>query len=244
MANTHSIDFERDNSQYLSIADGDQTGLNLTIDFTIEAWVKIETLPSVAGARFGIVAKAAGGGDSSYALDLFDDDCLYLDFSDTGGGNAGDITRVKSTNPVIDGDDVGKWVHFAASVDISQGASGIILYKNGSPIADTDVFNNATTIYDGGSAFTINFGWAGEYLDGKIDDVRVWNDIRTAQEISDNYQKELVGDEANLVGYWKFNNSLLDETANNNDLTNNNGATFSTDVPFTEVVSRSFGQII
>ena len=42
--------------------------------------------------------------------------------------------------------------------------------------------------------------------------------------------EELNGDEAGLVGYWKLNNSLLDETSNNNDLTNNNSATFSTTV--------------
>jgi len=42
----------------------------------------------------------------------------------------------------------------------------------------------------------------------------------------------LIGTETGLKGYWKLNDSLLDETTNNNDLTNVNSAVFSTDVPF------------
>jgi len=69
-------------------------------------------------------------------------------------------------------------------------------------------------------------------FDGLIDDVRVWNVERTATEIADNYNKELTGSETGLVGYWKLNSTLGDSTANNNDLTNNNGAIFSTENPF------------
>ena len=69
------------------------------------------------------------------------------------------------------------------------------------------------------------------FCDGHFDELRIWTDIRTAQEISDNYQTELVGNEANLVGYWKFNNDLTDETSNSYDLTGVNSPTFSTDIP-------------
>ena len=73
---------------------------------------------------------------------------------------------------------------------------------------------------------------AGTTFDGLIDEVRVWNDIRSGAEISANYQQQLTGSEANLVGYWRFNNDLTDETSSNNTLTNNNSATFNTDTPF------------
>jgi hypothetical protein len=45
---------------------------------------------------------------------------------------------------------------------------------------------------------------------------------------------ELVGDENGLVGYWKLNNSLADETSYSATLTNDVGASASTDVPFTD----------
>ena len=75
---------------------------------------------------------------------------------------------------------------------------------------------------------------AWDIFDGDIDEVRVWNDIRSEAELDDNYLTELVGDEANLQGYWKFNNDAgVGYTSNSNDLTNENTATFTTDVPFT-----------
>jgi len=48
-------------------------------------------------------------------------------------------------------------------------------------------------------------GSYGLHFTGGIDDVRLWNDARTASEISGNMNNELSGNEANLAGYWKFN---------------------------------------
>ena len=226
--NTNSIDLELDNSQYLSITDANQTGLDITGDISFECWVKLEELPSTNSATMMLIAKwkAGSGSDQSYLFQLGSDDKLGIDYND---GSA-QTTIVANTATVVAGD-VGSWVHLAGTVDVS--ASTGTLYKNGTAI-DATVNGTTTSIQNGAGDFTIGVHSGGTtYFDGLIDDVRVWNDIRTATEISDNYQKELVGDEANLVGYWKLNNDLLDETSNNNDLTNNNSAVFSSDVPFT-----------
>jgi hypothetical protein len=70
-------------------------------------------------------------------------------------------------------------------------------------------------------------------IDGYLDDVRVWDDLRSGAEISANYDSELVGDEANLQGYWKLNNDWTDTHANSNDLTPQNSPVFqSGDLPF------------
>ncbi|MEW6157554.1 MAG: FG-GAP-like repeat-containing protein, partial [Verrucomicrobiota bacterium] len=54
--------------------------------------------------------------------------------------------------------------------------------------------------------FTIGkqYGPYGEYWPGGVDEVRVWNVARTAEEIQQNYASALTGNEAGLIGYWKF----------------------------------------
>ncbi|OYT12785.1 MAG: hypothetical protein B6I19_08550, partial [Bacteroidetes bacterium 4572_114] len=43
-----------------------------------------------------------------------------------------------------------------------------------------------------------------EEFDGRIDEVRLWSDVRTVSEIHGNTYKTLVGDEEELVGYYNF----------------------------------------
>ncbi|OQX51539.1 hypothetical protein B5M47_00310 [candidate division CPR3 bacterium 4484_211] len=70
------------------------------------------------------------------------------------------------------------------------------------------------------------------YLGGKIDEVRLWNDVRTAAEIQQNMFKQIDPSSANLVGYWRFNENTgttaFDETTNNNDGTLTNGPIWTT----------------
>lgn len=42
------------------------------------------------------------------------------------------------------------------------------------------------------------------YFQGKIDEVRIWSDARTESEIRENMMQSIVGNEANLVGYYRF----------------------------------------
>ncbi len=238
MANTKSLDLELSSSQYLSIPDGSQTGLDLATDFTFEAWVKIEQLPSTAGTTFCLVDRGdfgAGTGQYYWVL-LPANDKMRLLYTD-GVNN----TYFESDVAIVTAGDVGSWVHLAGSADIST--QTMVLYKNGSSVAASAVQANAATIrigvltfYAGARLQNAAIEW---YYDGLIDELRIWNDIRTSTEISDNYQQELVGNEAGLVAYWKFNNDYLDETANNNDLTAIGSPVFSTDVPFAEVVSTN-----
>ena len=227
MANTKSLDLELSSSQYASIADGSQTGLDITGNISIEAWIKIEQLPSTAGSSFYIISKEQVN-DRSYGLKLSgsNDKLVMYYFSDVS-----DFTRYNSDDSFVDADDVGTWIHIAISVNVS--AKTVQMYKNGSPINSTSDSLLSISILDTSSKFSIGESYGGDYFDGLIDEVRVWNDIRTGTEISDNYEKELVGDEAGLVGYWQFNDDYLDQTSNDNDLTASGSPTFSSDVPFT-----------
>jgi len=42
-------------------------------------------------------------------------------------------------------------------------------------------------------------------FDGVIDEVRIWNAVRSKREIQKNINEYLNGDETGLVGYWKMN---------------------------------------
>lgn len=199
---TSAADFELSSSQYLSATDSGS--LSFTGDFTLECWVKLETLPSVAGTAMTLISKDGGGpGDRSYHLGIGTDDKLFAQFWDSSDNNS----RFNSTSTIISATDT--WFHIAVSFDVSV-PSGII-YKDGSSVGVTNAATAATVVND--SATSLFLGARPEspvdqYLDGILDDVRIWNDIRTAGEISSNYNQELIGNEANLVAYYPFEASL------------------------------------
>lgn len=230
MPNSQSIDLVRASSQYLSITDAAQTGLDITGDCTFEAWVNLESLPSTPNSDYIIVGKWGASGQRSYLMWLNNtDDKLHFIYSSNGGSTT---TYYTMDSAFVSGD-LGTWYHLACVVDVS--AASVTFYKNGIASAGTMVGNSATSISNGTSDFTIgNTATGSNYFDGLIDDVRVWNDIRTQAEIQDNMFSELLGTEAGLVGYWKLNGNVLDETSNNNDLTLNNSPVYSVDVGFTE----------
>jgi len=224
MANSHSLDLELSSSQYAHAANSNS--LDISGDITVECWMNLEQLPATVGAHLYLGAQA----DPT--------PCWYWQVRNTTnkmafiywGNTPPTLYTYFLCDTAFDGDDVGVWIHVAAAVDVSAKTAN--LYINGSLQNDTVVNATATSIYAGNSNFTLGAtGGGGTPFDGKIDDFRIWNDIRSTSEIDDNKCIELVGNEAGLAAYWKLNNSYLDETANDNDLTAVNSPVFSTEHP-------------
>jgi hypothetical protein len=227
MANTYSLDLEASSSQYASITDASQTGLDITGDITIEAWVKLEQLPTTAGHAMQIVSKNTVSNSDGYSL-VFRNANNKLRFEFFNSSNA-----VQVDMNAITAADVGRWIHLAVTADVSAGASGVTFYKDGAVVGDTDITDTATSIAATSENFVVgSYRGTTNYIDGFIDEVRVWDDIRTESEIQDNIGTELVGTETNLQGYWKLNNDYTDETSNGNDLTASGSPVFSTDIAF------------
>ena len=123
----------------------------------------------------------------------------------------------------------GQWTHLAATYDGSK----LRLYKNGSIAEEKDVSgqiiwpDNSGDLYIG----SFNKGATDYYFSGNIDDVRLWNTVRSGSQIKGNKAITLEGSESGLVSYWKADEAsgatLNDESANQIDGTLS-GASFVT----------------
>ena len=94
----------------------------------------------------------------------------------------------------------GKWQHLAA---VYAPGVGITFYKSGA----ASPFTTAAIDYavdDQAVAIGNNPGYPYYYYDGLIDEVRVWQTVRSAAEIAGYRDTQLAGTETGLAGYWKL----------------------------------------
>lgn len=196
---TQCTDLERGSSQFATLATGSVTGVTFTDDFTVEAWIKPESLNDMY-----IAARHSGTAG------------WYLRVDSTGslrivGRTSADDSGVSEANSVVPG----IWQHVAASLDMS-GASAVI-YINGISVPVTYT-NGANTSLTNTGPLQIGALNSTNTFDGKIADVRIWSAVRTQTEIRDNMNQLLTGSETNLVAYYKLNGDFNDSTANANNL--------------------------
>jgi hypothetical protein len=133
-----------------------------------------------------------------------------------------------------------QWYHIALTYD----GNNALGYLNGTIVANNlNQFGNI--LYSGSPSFQIgnrSLQAQGEFFDGEIDDIRIWNVARTQTEIQNNMNTELAGTESGLLSYWKFDNTnsscdVKDCNSNENHGTrigpigSNNLPQFSSEVP-------------
>ena len=197
--NTYSMDFESASLQYTYAADS--TDLSIIGDFSIEAWIKIESVDTLYP---NIVHK----GDMAVQ-----DDYLFIVHSTIVAGqnrllcNYFDAAILStsahgSTNLALN-----TWYHVAVTVDVST--QTVIFYVNGVAETTTYLSQSAASINDSTNPLSIGRAKNGvdseRYWDGLLDDVRVYNDIRSAAEILANYQTQQSGSDANMMAYYMLN---------------------------------------
>lgn len=112
-----------------------------------------------------------------------------------------------------------KWIHIALTYNSSNGA--MILYVDGKKQAEAvkrlgDISFASSDFYIGKSYDDQRF------LAGEISECRIWNVVRTAEEIAAN-PYSVAKDAPGLVAYWKCDegegNTINDRTGNGNNLT-------------------------
>ena len=171
--------------------------------FTIEAWVRRDGDGVAATSGAGgltlvpIASKGLGEGDGSNIdcnyLFGFSGDVLGADFEDMATGGNHPIYG-KTAIPR------GQWHHVAVSYDGTTWR----LYVDGKP--DNELKANATPRADSVHAFALGSalgsdGVAHGFLNGALDEVRVWSYARTPEEIEDGMAKTIVMGEG-LVSRW------------------------------------------
>lgn len=221
----YSIDFESGSSQSASIADGSQTGLDLSGNFTIEFWIKME---SSAATQRPISKYNTTGNQRAWQVEIQSNNKFGISVSSDGSTTAGQFLEFETTSSTIP-DNI--WTHVAITFTIAT--ETCLIYINGIPVAVSLVAGSGlgASLHNSTADVIVSGRNDGGYMDGTLKDLRVWNTVRTQLEICQNMTKSLVGNESGLVAEWKFNNSALDTTANNNDLTLNNSPVYVTDTP-------------
>lgn len=136
------------------------------------------------------------------------------------------------------------WQHVAVSFDSARTLDATKCYceffYNGVTLGATE--SATLTISDNASEFFVgaykNATVATGFYDGYIDEVRVWNTVKTADDYISMMSAQVLTTLPYLQGYWKFNGDLTDATANANALTGSGSPTYVTDVPFPSPTTR------
>lgn len=162
-------------NDYIEIAS--HSRLNLTNNFTLEAWVKTKKLNGIQR----IFSKAG-----AYGFGLIGEQIRFT----TYGRQDYDTNKAKLA--------VDTWYHLAVVLDRNNTAH---FYVDGELIQSINGTQSALV-----SSNACEIGrYNSELWQGNLSEIRLWNTTRSPSEIQSTLHKRLSGGENNLVGYWALN---------------------------------------
>jgi hypothetical protein len=218
------------NSDYASLG----TALNSTLatsDFTLEFWVNTASYdgkdaPYISnknwhsGANVGLAIAQNSSNTTS-----------KINFT-TSGGSRVDLNFTYPNNTP-------GWHHIAVLADRNS-AKTLTIYVDGVQAATTSIATNSpTNSLNSGLPWNIGEDGTGAYqknesthpkFNGNIDEVRVWNTLRTVSQIRQYMCQKITGFESNLAAYYKLDNTTGNYFNNNSygiGLTNYDKSSFN-----------------
>jgi len=221
---------------------GNDTSLNVLDDFTIEVWFKLNEWGSDETAGYSyIVGKTSNIWINGFLIYLNSDaNDFYGEHSLVFRVVVGDLIYLINTQS--NSIQLNEWQHLA--ITFSDGS--VFIYLNGLAenlflqVSDIDgnlsevaSFTGSITDHSDGELYIGNRNDLIRIFKGSIDEVRIWDTVRSETEITENILNDLTGAENGLVGYWNFNEgtgtTAEDVSPNTNDgvIT---GAVYSTDL--------------
>ncbi len=178
--------------------------LALTLDGESELETDAIIVPTAADYTVECWAFASDSARGAFRHMVAQDHQFYL-----GTNPEGNIRMGDSWNNTGVPYPYGGWHHFA----VTKRSKGAELYVDGIAMAKSTSSlptpTEVATFRIGRQRRSRNIDWTERWL-GSIDEVRIWNVARSAEEIRTNLFTILRGTEPGLVGYWNFN----DGTAN------------------------------
>lgn len=221
MANDFSTDLEASSTQYWSITDAAQTGLDVVGNLTIMMWINREST-----GLAGLFDKTSAANVEQYRLQSTGGNLLGFTLEGTGG-----TYQIESDAAVLNS--TATWIHIAVAWDLD--GSTATLYVNGSPIAATAegdisaMTNTDGPVFIGARRIT---GSAASFFDGLVNDVMFFNNNLGDADVAAYYADPCGwSPPASLVSRW-FRTDNGEDEVGSNDLTNNGSATFSTSVAY------------
>jgi hypothetical protein len=161
------------------VAATETPSLILAGSWTASAWVKVAALPT-SGNNVLLVSKSTNGGGNApnYSIGIDNTGGVIrwqTWFMDTGSGNNG-IYYTATIN-------LNTWYFVTGVWDNT--AKNLYLYVNGTQVGSTLNVPGVSPLTTGGNTLDIgdHHGFAGSYLNGTIDDVRVYNRALSAAEV-------------------------------------------------------------
>ncbi len=188
---TDAVGFASTSSQYLTASDN--TAWKPTSNISLEAWVYFSSLPGT-GTYPALVSNISTTHGYGWEW-FFDGDTGKIRFyvaTVNGSFNAISSTSLST----------GAWHHYAVTYD----GSTVRFYVDG--VADGTSSQTLALGYESGQNPAISSAyWGGfsRFITAYMDDIRIWNVVRSATEISNNKGSQLTGSESGLAAYYPMN---------------------------------------
>ena len=185
-----AIRFEGDERQFIRVQPRFLPAFALQQSLTLEAWVNVSTfdLPSQT-----ILSLNFASGSSSAFWGVRLGGSRKLAFSTTVNGVSDDL---ESSFPLL----ANRWYHVAAVFTGTHKVLYLDGVERGRKAYTEAVTGTAASVVFGGDPLTPN-----RAFHGRMDLARVWNVVRSPEAIDGSHLRELRGDEAGLLGEWRFN---------------------------------------
>jgi hypothetical protein len=174
-------------------------------EITIEAWIYPKPPKTQVNDNFGnFIAKSDGiNYNTSRSYEVY----WVTNSSTTGYGKGINVSLFLGTSTwAVRGASLveSNWVHVAATY---ASASGLFQFFTNGVLASAETIPGGPLLRQ--TDLPLNIGgqaisYGPEFAAGYMDEVRIWNKARTQAEIAGSMSCRLTGTEANLVGYWNF----------------------------------------
>ncbi len=173
---------------------------DLNFPYTMEVWVKIPPGPGTPHPIWSSGHNAVGLYYGAWLLITVSGQ-VDIAYGDGTGAGSADRRSSFSDVPIP----YGEWVHICA---IQVGPLSSRMYINGIEVpVSYDGTGGTTMVHDPAGRQIVGYQQSyvpGVYMEGEIDELRIWRTARTEEEIRANMCRKLSGTEPGLESYWRF----------------------------------------